>query len=96
MEKTVPQRGSVVRERTRRLPPCFSTSSRANRLIKLMVDEETGLRGFLLSRNVEDDDVGAIHRARTLLNALQAVAEETEQKPAIEPRFHSIFPRAVW
>ncbi len=23
MEKTVPQRGSEVRERTRRLPPCF-------------------------------------------------------------------------
>src|ERR1700712_1003267 len=54
---------------------------------------------------VENDDVRAIHCARTLLNALQAVAEDesqnskccnrqckkTEQKPAIEPRFHSIF-----
>ena len=54
---------------------------------------------------VENDDVGAIDSGGTLLNALQAVAEdesqnsqccdrqgkETKQKSAIEPRFHSIF-----
>src|SRR5260370_38954059 len=51
---------------------------------------------------VEDDDVGAIYCARTLLNALQAVTEDgsensgccnrqgkgEEQGPAIEPRVH--------
>src|ERR1700730_17416756 len=56
---------------------------------------------------VEDDYVGAIDCARTLLNAFEAVAEdesqnseccnrqgkETEQESAIEPRFHSVFPR---
>ena len=56
---------------------------------------------------VEDDDVGAVDCARTLLNAFEAVAEnesqnsecgnrqgkKTEQESAIEPRFHSIFPR---
>ena len=53
---------------------------------------------------VENDDVSAIHCFRALLNTLQAIPEdesqnskccnrqykETEQKPAIEPRFHSI------
>ena len=77
--------------------------------------QETAHAGLLINHQlgqavaVEDDDVGAIHCARTLLDALQAVAEdesknskccdgqgkETEQKPAIEPRFHSIFPRVV-
>jgi hypothetical protein len=75
--------------------------------------KETAKAGFFIDHQfdqpvaVEDDHVGAIYCARTLLNALQAVAEdesqnseccdrqgkETEQKSAIEPRFHSIFPR---
>jgi hypothetical protein len=78
--------------------------------------QETAQAGLFINHQldqavaVEDDNVGAIHGTRTLLDALQAVAEdesknskrcdgqgeETEQKPAIEPRFHSIFPRVVW
>src|SRR5882757_4164975 len=73
--------------------------------------QETAQAGLFIDHQldqavaVEDDNVGAIHRARTLLDALQAVAEdesknskcsdrqckETEQKPAIEPRFHVSF-----
>src|SRR5260370_38784505 len=89
---------------------CVMQRLKEDRVARQKEAAQTGLfidHQFDEGVGVEDDDVGAIHGVRALLNALQAIAEdesqnseccnrqckETEQESAIEPRFHSVFPR---
>ena len=82
----------------------------------IVSQKETTQTGLLVDHQfdqavgMENDDVGAIDRARTGLNAFEAVTEnesqnsqccnrqrkKTEQKSAIKLRFHSVFPCLVW
>ena len=87
---------------------CLMQRLKEDRVARQQETAQTGLfvdHQFDQAVGVEDDDVGTIHGACTVLNALQTVAEDesqdseccnrqckkTEQKPAIEPRFQSIF-----